>query len=77
MQLSWEAAVQFALIVPMGYLFLLLRTALSQLVALRNNTYTKEETDKMINLNLNPVNVKLTDIKEDITWIRSKLDNGA
>ncbi|MEE8598917.1 MAG: hypothetical protein V3S69_05325 [Dehalococcoidales bacterium] len=72
--MDWANAVPFALVIPMGYLFLLLRTTMAELATLRGTTYTKTEADKMTKLYIDPVSIAVKSIKEDVTWIRRALE---
>jgi hypothetical protein len=66
-----------AILVPLGYLAMRIREvsrmAQSTNNALRKYHYTKDETDKMIDLKLVPVSVALDNIKEDIGEVKYML----
>ena len=74
MTLDWSQVLQFALVVPMGYLFVLLRAVQAKQLQILSNVYTKAETDKMIDLKLAPMDVTLKEMKEDIAYIRQHLE---
>jgi hypothetical protein len=69
-----------AILIPLGYLATRLREvskmAQDNSRALRRY-YTKDETDKMIDLKLDPISVSLSAIKEDIKEIKQLIKESA
>lgn len=66
--------IQFALVIPMGWLLTIVLALRKDFNAFRSTVYTKDETDKMIQLNQKPLEQKLDMIQGDLHWIRKKME---
>lgn len=70
--LQWYHILQLAFIIPLGWVMRAVWVNTRDI----KDTYTKDETDKMIELNLKPTTVLLADLKSDIQYIRRHLERG-
>ena len=65
--------LQFALLIPITFLVGWVRALSARLDRMQGTTYTKEETDKMTQLHLAPMEAKLESLNETTKEIKSML----
>jgi hypothetical protein len=66
---------QYAVIIPLGYVWSTVASLRNDFNEYKAHTYTKEETKEMISLRLEVVETKLSNIHEDISYIKRKLED--
>ena len=65
--------LQFALLIPISFLVGWVKVLNNRLDRMQGKTYTKEETDKMTQLHLAPLETKLESLNETTREIKSML----
>lgn len=65
--------IQFALLIPISFLIGWVKVLNGRIDKMQSKTYNKEETDKMIQLHLAPLETKLESLNETTKEIKSML----
>lgn len=66
--------VQFGVVIPVAYVWHLVVALRTDYNNFRSSVYSKDETDKMIQLTQKPLEQKLDMIQGDLHWIRKTLE---
>ncbi len=59
---SWVVVIQVVMLIPMAYLFAMIRALSLRIDTMHKEYYNKEETIKMIELHQEPIKVELANI---------------
>jgi len=70
---GWIAVIQAVMLIPMAYLFALIRGLSVRLDAMHREYFDKTETLKMIELHQEPIKVELANINQNITDLKGLL----